>query len=66
MAAASLEVARLPGHSPNQVGIGHGGVLFCGDAVFSSEVHSVKQGNARVCSGPRQNGCAGASRGKPV
>jgi glyoxylase-like metal-dependent hydrolase (beta-lactamase superfamily II) len=33
-----LEVVPLPGHSPNQVGVLCGGVLFCADAVFSERV----------------------------
>jgi glyoxylase-like metal-dependent hydrolase (beta-lactamase superfamily II) len=33
-----LEIVPLPGHSPNQIGIGAEGVLFCADAVFSQEV----------------------------
>lgn len=38
VAGRSLEVVPLPGHSPAQVGIAVGGVLFAGDAVFLPEV----------------------------
>jgi len=32
-----VEVVALPGHAPNQVGVGVGDVLFCADAVFPAE-----------------------------
>ena len=32
-----VEVVPLPGHAPNQVGVGVGEVLFCADAVFPAE-----------------------------
>jgi len=33
-----VEIVRLPGHSPNQIGIGTGNVLFCADSIFSLEI----------------------------
>lgn len=38
MDGLALEAVPLPGHSPGQMGIAVGGVLFCGDAVFSAEL----------------------------
>jgi glyoxylase-like metal-dependent hydrolase (beta-lactamase superfamily II) len=32
-----VEIIPLPGHAPNQVGVGVGEVLFCADAVFPQE-----------------------------
>ena len=32
-----VEVVSLPGHAPNQVGVGVGDVLFCADAVFPAD-----------------------------
>ncbi len=34
----ALEVIPLPGHSPQQVGFGLDGVLFCGDALFPHNI----------------------------
>ena len=33
-----MDILRLPGHSPNQIGIKTGDVVFCADALFSEEV----------------------------
>ena len=33
-----LKIIKLPGHSPNQIGIAVEGVLFCADAVFGERV----------------------------
>jgi glyoxylase-like metal-dependent hydrolase (beta-lactamase superfamily II) len=33
-----VEIIRFPGHSPNQIGIKIGDVVFCADAVFSEEI----------------------------
>ena len=33
-----LNIIRLPGHSPNQVGLALEDILFCGDAIFSEEL----------------------------
>jgi len=33
-----VRIVRLPGHSPNQIGIEADNILFCGDALFSEEV----------------------------
>lgn len=33
-----LNIIKLPGHSPNQIGIEVDQVLFCGDAIFSEEL----------------------------
>jgi len=33
-----LGIVPLPGHSPNQIGIGIDDVLFCADSIFSEEV----------------------------
>lgn len=33
-----LEILRLPGHSPNQIGVVIDDILFCADSVFSKEI----------------------------
>jgi len=35
---SKLSVVPLPGHSPNQIGIGVDNVLFCADSLFSKEI----------------------------